>query len=376
MTPDSPHLLALIDKIYDASLRPKHWSKVLGDLASLVDGIGAALISFTPAKEINFSISAGLPDALLAELPKYGGKNVGIDAIRAVGPMKICVDYDHISEKEMASHPYYTNFLARYGQGYYAGAVLLPGPENEVAFFALRKRDQGPFQKHHVTILTALLPHLRRAVEIGMRLENLEKSWSLDRTVLQHINVGVIALRADGKVLFANNAAMRISAANDGLTLTSHGLRAARTPDDDKLQQLIARGLQTVPGPRTAGGEGELIGRPSGSKPYAVSVFPWDSPQSICFDKYSKVLVLIRDSSAIPSHSEAQIAKLIGLTPAEARLARQLLDGATLQTGAKNIGIAANTARTQLRSIFRKTDTRRQADLVRVLTLALGTAPR
>ena len=342
----------------------------------MVNGTGAALISFTPTKEIGFSFSAGLPDALIADLPKYGGMNVRVDAIRAAGPMKICVDYDHISEKEMASHPYYANFLARYGHGYYAGAILLPGPENETSFFALRKRDQGPFLKHDIATLNALLPHLRRAVEIGMRVEYLEKNWSLDRTVLQRINVGVVALRQDGKVLFANNAAVYMGEANDGLILTDGGLRAARTLDDEKLQQLIARGLETVPGPRTVGGQGELIGRPSGSKPYAVSVFPWDSPQTIHFGMYAKVLVLIRDSSAIPIHSEAQIAKLIGLTPAESRLARQLLDGETLQTGAKKIGIAANTARTQLRSIFRKTDTCRQADLVRVLTLALGTTPR
>ena len=372
----SPDLLTSIDKICAAGLRPTRWNEVLGDLTRLVNGTGAALIGFTPANEIGFCFSSGLPDALLADMPKYGGMNVRGTAIRAAGPMKICVDYDYISEKEMASHPYYANFLARHGHGYYAGAVLLPGPENETAFFALRKRDQGPFLKRDVATLEMLLPHLRRAVEIGMRVEYLEKNWSLDRAVLQRINVGVVALREDGKVLFANDAALRIGAASDGLTLTDNGLRATRTADDEKLQQLIAKGLHTVAGPRTVAGQGELIGRPSGSKPYAVSVFPWDSPEAIYFGKYARTLVLIRDSSAIPVHSEAQIAKLIGLTPAEARLARQLLDGETLQTGAKNIGIAANTARTQLRSIFRKTDTRRQADLVRVLTLALGTAPR
>jgi DNA-binding CsgD family transcriptional regulator len=371
----SSDLLTLIDKIYDAGLHPKRWSKVLGDLLPLIKGTGAALVSFTPAKDIAFSFSAGIPDAMLADLPKYRGMNIRVDAVRAAGPMKICVDYDHISEKEMASHPYYTNFLARYGHGYYAGAILLPGPENETGFFALRKREQGPFLKHDVAAMETLLPHLRRAIEIGMRVEYLEKNWSLDRTVLQRINVGVVALRKDGKVLFANDAAIRIGATSDGLTLTDNGLRAARTLDDEKLQQLIAKGLEAPAGPRT-GGQGELISRPSGLKPYAVSVFPWDSPETIYFGKYAKVLVLIRDSSAIPNHSEAQIAKLIGLTPAEARLARKLLDGETLQTGAKKIGIAANTARTQLRSIFRKTDTRRQADLIRVLTLALGTATR
>lgn len=55
------------------------------------------------------------------------------------------------------------------------------------------------------------------------------------------------------------------------------------------------------------------------------------------------------------------------LTPAEARLAVHLASGASLIEAAEQFGVAHNTVRAQLRAIFDKTDTHRQADLVRLL---------
>ena len=52
---------------------------------------------------------------------------------------------------------------------------------------------------------------------------------------------------------------------------------------------------------------------------------------------------------------------------AEARLAREIVDSAQLSEAADRIGVSLNTAKTQLRSVFAKTRTRRQADLVALL---------
>lgn len=58
---------------------------------------------------------------------------------------------------------------------------------------------------------------------------------------------------------------------------------------------------------------------------------------------------------------------IIGLTPAEARLASALLQGTSLDEAAAQLGVTRNTIRTQLRGLFIKTDTHRQSDLLRVL---------
>ena len=60
-----------------------------------------------------------------------------------------------------------------------------------------------------------------------------------------------------------------------------------------------------------------------------------------------------------------------GLTPAEARLALQLVAGEALRSAAVKLGISYETARTELKNIFNKTGTCRQAELVIVLVTAL-----
>jgi DNA-binding CsgD family transcriptional regulator len=60
-----------------------------------------------------------------------------------------------------------------------------------------------------------------------------------------------------------------------------------------------------------------------------------------------------------------------GLTPAEARLALHLVAGETLRSAEVKLSISYETARTCLKSIFKKTGTCRQAELVIVILTAL-----
>jgi DNA-binding NarL/FixJ family response regulator len=62
---------------------------------------------------------------------------------------------------------------------------------------------------------------------------------------------------------------------------------------------------------------------------------------------------------------------LYGLTAKEAVLARALVRGRTLDNYCRDACISLNTARTHLKSIYRKTNTNRQVDLVRLLSQLL-----
>ena len=55
------------------------------------------------------------------------------------------------------------------------------------------------------------------------------------------------------------------------------------------------------------------------------------------------------------------------LTPAEARLAVALLEGHSLKEAADSGRVTHNTAKSQLKSIFLKTDVKRQSELIRLL---------
>ena len=59
-----------------------------------------------------------------------------------------------------------------------------------------------------------------------------------------------------------------------------------------------------------------------------------------------------------------------GLTPSEARLALRLVKGERVRSAAAELHISYETARTQLKRIFSKTRTCRQAELVVVIVTA------
>jgi len=61
------------------------------------------------------------------------------------------------------------------------------------------------------------------------------------------------------------------------------------------------------------------------------------------------------------------LARVFGLTPAEARLASIIAEGISTRA-AEELGIARVTPRNQLRVIFSKADTRRQGELVALVS--------
>jgi DNA-binding CsgD family transcriptional regulator len=70
-------------------------------------------------------------------------------------------------------------------------------------------------------------------------------------------------------------------------------------------------------------------------------------------------------SSPLP---EAVLTTLFDLTPAEARVLLRVGSGLPASRSALSLGIGENTLKTHLNRIFAKTGTRRQADLVKLIS--------
>jgi DNA-binding CsgD family transcriptional regulator len=62
----------------------------------------------------------------------------------------------------------------------------------------------------------------------------------------------------------------------------------------------------------------------------------------------------------------------VPVTPAETRLALALFEGLTLQEAAAIFSVSPHTVHAQLASIFEKTGTNRQSQLVRLMMRAVG----
>jgi DNA-binding CsgD family transcriptional regulator len=100
--------------------------------------------------------------------------------------------------------------------------------------------------------------------------------------------------------------------------------------------------------------------------PVIVRIWPFEGPehppaQSVC------VLLTLNALGPRPGPSAAIIAKTFRLTPSEAKLASIIARGAPPEIAARELKISRETARNQLKSVFAKTDTHRQSELVALI---------
>ena len=78
-------------------------------------------------------------------------------------------------------------------------------------------------------------------------------------------------------------------------------------------------------------------------------------------------ILFVRQLRSDPAPAEENLRRIFQLTAAEARLAANLAGGRSLDDAASALGIGKETARTHLHSVFLKTGTHRQSELVAVL---------
>jgi len=89
----------------------------------------------------------------------------------------------------------------------------------------------------------------------------------------------------------------------------------------------------------------------------------------------ARAIVFVTDTAQPAIVDTPMLKRLYSVTDAEARVAKALCSGGTLAEVAERLGVSEATVRTQLQSVFRKTGTARQPELVRLL-LSLSSTRR
>jgi DNA-binding CsgD family transcriptional regulator len=108
-----------------------------------------------------------------------------------------------------------------------------------------------------------------------------------------------------------------------------------------------------------------MCARPSGKRPYVIHVLPF-YPAAEDFSE-ARALVVIIDPEQDPEPPKMLLRRLYGFTNAEAEVALRVLRGDGLKPIAADLALSMATVKTHLQHTFDKTDTHRQAELVRLL---------
>jgi DNA-binding CsgD family transcriptional regulator len=184
--------------------------------------------------------------------------------------------------------------------------------------------------------------------------------------VLETSARGVLLLDRAGRVVFANPAARVLAQAGDSFVLRRERIEALNGQEDAALQRLIGAATRRM-GAADAARSGVMrLSRRSGRAELALVAAPLASATSLV-DAGPVAFLLITDPQTTATRPESLLRQLFGLSAAEARVAERLMLGESPEQAAASLGIKISTARWHLASLYRKTGTRSQAQLMRQL---------
>lgn len=259
---------------------------------------------------------------------------------------------------------YYNDWMRPQQFRYTMGNTLL-SENGLIANVTLMRPARMPtFSPEEVRAFDRLTRSMTRALRVAMRLEAAEAARGDAHTALDALGFGVLLLDADGMVLHCNGFARGLLRAGDGIVTRNGRLESADPRDARALQSLLAQardreGAALDPRPLQIA----LRRRAPQAAPLVARAVRCSGTRPTLLAPVAGTLVTI-EAPAEAADAADRLRTLYGLTVAEARLARALADGAGMRTAAERAGVGYGTARVTLKSLFDKTGTRRQAQLV------------
>ena len=359
---------AAVEQVYGAALDPQRWPAALQAVADMSGDMGSILIY--SRDDGTFGIIE--TESLRYLTPDYRDAWSGRD-IRAIRSLErgyffqrdVITDDDVLTDAEMDSDPFYTEFLAPRGLKYFAAAMVSPDPHVEVALSVQRRLGRPKFSPDETARLRRLGPHIENALRISVRLMDAELTKLSLGDALGRIGIGVFALDSLGRITFSNAAGDRLI--GDGLAIVDGRLRAMQKPDGATHESRAPIDLSS---PHDGdGAKPFLIRGPQSGRAIALYILPVSHRPSVeeQFLTHARVLVLavMLDRNSPPE--PALVRDLLGLTLAEARVASLIGSGLAPRAAAQKLAISEETARTVLKRVFAKTGVSRQSELAAMM---------
>jgi DNA-binding CsgD family transcriptional regulator/PAS domain-containing protein len=352
----------LVSGIYAAAVTPQHWEAALRDIQRTLEGTGGALLM---AEGATWSIeNSTLPAGAVKSYAEYYHRlDHVVSAVQhgPVGPVRTGRELMPLVRKS----EFYEGWLLPLAIDDVLIARLTGGPRPTCFIAAAPRRSESFDTPERVKLVSSLVPHLQQALRMQGNLAALAEGNADLVGALDAVRHGVVIVGSAGCVINLNAAAERILRAEDGVQICAGRLAATGMHMEQKLHGAIHLAVLDDAS-NIRGGRSFTCERPSGKRAYVIHVLP---VHRVAADAISgeTALVLIVDPEHEPEPAAALLRRVHGLTRTEADVALHILRGADVRQIADELSISVATVRTHLQHVFDKTDTHRQAELVRHL---------
>lgn len=355
---------AVYDCIPDASL----WQDTLERVRHLCDGYLATLaVLDTDTKSARFSVACGDPQVLAPLVSTY---NSDMPFFTAIPKMDLDVPLTVDSLYELDG----PNTRERWLSSKMAREWAMPNKLDDFIWVPVMKqpgrignlvvvthKERPAITRADLDLVSALSPHVRRAVTIGDLFETERRKGEIFRDIVDTLSHPVLIVAADMQIVFANLAAERLLQTKDMLT----SLRGQLNFAFPHAQRAITQAVETGRHDEFAlGPTGINIPLANCAMPSVAHVMPLakrDPSQRVAQRAAAAIFIASAGSAPLPAMDA--IAALFGLTAAEKRVAAQVASGKSRHDIAHASGVSDGTVKSQLAAIFDKTNTSDQRDL-------------
>ena len=374
LTPSDPGTARHIDRIYRAAVAPEHWPVFLDALREELRAASIHLLFRLPSDgDQGVDVSRGM-DERSAEA--YRSHFYRLNPLRLCYPEAeegtVLVGESVIAESELARTEFYNDWMRSQGIAHSLVAFLYKPAQVASTLVGFREKSRGPLEKDDFDRIRPLVPHLQRALTIQRRVGAAELRAGAAEEALDRISSGVILLDERGAPIATNRTADGILAMNDGLVLDRDGPSASTPKQTGELRGLVSGAAATGAGKGTNPGGVMRLARPSGRPALEAVVTPIRCESSPLFDRKATSAIFLAAPDARAECPPQRLRRIFGLTPMEAKVASRIASGMTLGEISDAFGVTIHTVRGHLKELFRKTDTHRQVELVRVLLTGLA----
>jgi DNA-binding CsgD family transcriptional regulator len=368
-------LLDVIDRIYGMPFSDQDHGGLLNRIADLCQAENCALTLIDPALGLaSVSAPRADPEVITAYQRFWWAEDPTVPATldAPVGRITSLADTGRATFADSAFHQ---DYWRRSGLGAERLASNLPVSAGGMASIVLQAgtlRDE--IMTDGARLFAALVPHLVRATDTALKLRRAEV----------RVRQGIVSGQGGNSVAFAVDTHLRPvfpdAAAEEALRGPGNPIifRGRLTLGDAALDARLADlvlGCGLLDATRLCGGRlvVPVPGDPDASilvdvVPFANEVASLHGAPSLALPN---AIIILTDTGRQQRRMRAVLRDRFGLTEAEKRLAFAMLQGQGREAAARSLGISLSTVRTQLSSIFEKTGTHRQAELVGMLLSVL-----
>jgi DNA-binding CsgD family transcriptional regulator len=365
---------SLTSCIYEMALGRSGWDNVLDILAAAFPGclITVSGDNLSTGANLAFAQRGLAPSAVASYISTYAVLNPVLSRSADVGTYQLFHDDMLVERAEAAQSRFNREWLSR--QGDYAASsgvvVLRDGPRQLAIQIYYSPQREAELRPRIAAVLGDAAQHFGRAFEIAARGRFSDGQGYLE-TVVADLPFTVFFVDADLRIRYANFHAESMRRQQIGPFSTADGvLRATEEAADAQLRQLVSKVISSK---RTPTSVVQLSRPDSDERHFAIARLAARSGQNYqlhdaILDPGPLVMLVVHGTLEMSSLPTDLLWRAFSLTESEARLAEALLNGATLADFAKEREVSKQTLRNQLVGVMRKTGTRRQSELVSLLT--------